>query len=90
MQLAAITVAAEGNFKGCRKEWQSDALDSVLSLNAALDAMREPLVCYFTQFEPNDELYLTGCGKEFHLEPGKELHNCCHFCGGSIIAKTHE
>ena len=32
MKFAAIGVALDGNFKGCRKEWQSPELHQILTL----------------------------------------------------------
>jgi hypothetical protein len=39
MQLAAISVAAEGNFRGCRTEWESAALQDVLALRQQLEQL---------------------------------------------------
>lgn len=37
MKLAAVSVAATGNFHGCRPEWQSPALQDVLTLRRKLE-----------------------------------------------------
>lgn len=42
MKLVAVSVAAEGNFSGCRPEWQSPALQDVLALRKRLDGEGVP------------------------------------------------
>jgi hypothetical protein len=37
IRLAAVSVAAAGNFRACRAEWQSPALQDVLALRKRLD-----------------------------------------------------